>query len=297
MLDLTRLVALRELALRGTIAAAADALGYTASAVSQQLAALEREAGVPLTIRAGRGVVLTPAGERLVARTHELLDTMEVAEAELHADSARLTGTVRLAVFQSAALTLVTGALLRLRESHPDVRVVVTQTEPEEAFADTWAREYDLVVAEEYPQHSAPHYPGVVRRPLVRDELLLAVGGDWAGASSVRDLSQAAWVMEPHGTATRHFAEQTCRLAGFEPDVRFASSDLQAHVQLVEKGLAVAILPGLMVAYSGIDARLMPLEGGPRRTVFAAMRATSRLDPAVEAVRLALEAEGGPAGA
>ncbi|WP_062520399.1 LysR family transcriptional regulator [Demequina silvatica] len=297
MLDLTRLVALRELALRGTIAAAADALGYTASAVSQQLAALEREAGVPLTIRAGRGVVLTPAGERLVARTHELLDTMEVAEAELHADSARLTGTVRLAVFQSAALTLVTGALLRLRESHPGVRVVVTQTEPEEAFADTWAREYDLVVAEEYPQHSAPHYPGVVRRPLVRDELLLAVGGDWAGASSVRDLAGAAWVMEPHGTATRHFAEQTCRLAGFEPDVRFASSDLQAHVQLVEKGLAVAILPGLMVAYSGIDARLMPLEGGPRRTVFAAMRATSRLDPAVEAVRLALEAEGTPAGA
>ncbi|WP_062386749.1 LysR family transcriptional regulator [Demequina iriomotensis] len=293
MLDLTRLVALRELALRGTIAAAADALGYTASAVSQQLAALEREAEVPLTIRAGRGVVLTPAGERLVARTHELLDTMELAEAELHSESGRLTGTVRLAVFQSAALTLVTGALLRLRELHPELRVLVTQTEPEEAFADTWAREYDLVVAEEYPGHSAPHYPGVVRRPLVRDELLLAVGGDWAGATSVSDLAGAPWVMEPHGTATRHFAEQTCRLAGFEPDVRFASSDLQAHVQLVSKGLAVAILPGLMVAYAGIGARVMPLEGGPRRTVFAAMRATSRLDPAVEAVRQALEAEGG----
>ncbi|WP_062517217.1 LysR family transcriptional regulator [Demequina gelatinilytica] len=293
MLDLTRLVALRELALRGTIAAAADALGYTASAVSQQVAALERETGVRLTIRAGRRLVLTPAGERLVARTHDLLDTMEIAEAELHAETEGVTGTVRLAVFQSAALTLVTGALLRLRETHPDIRVKVTQTEPEEAFADTWAREYDLVVAEEYPQHSAPHYPGVVRRPLVRDELLLAVGGEWAGATSVAELATAPWVMEPPGTATRHFAEQTCRLAGFEPDVRFASSDLQAHVQLVQKGLAVAILPGLMVAYARIDARVIPLDGGPRRTVFAAMRATSRLDPAVEAVRLALEAEGG----
>ncbi|MDN4474417.1 LysR family transcriptional regulator [Demequina sp. SYSU T00192] len=290
MLDLVRLVALRELALRGTIAAAADALGYTASAVSQQLATLEREAGVPLTIRSGRRVILTPAGERLVARTHELLDTMELAEAELSAGSGRVTGTVRLAVFQSAALTIVTGALLRLRESHPGIRVKVTQTEPEEAFADTWAREYDLVVAEEYPHHSAPHYPGVVRRPLVRDELLLAVGGEWAGASSVAELADAAWVMEPAGTATRHFAEQTCRVAGFEPDVRFESSDLQAHVQLVQKGLAVAILPGLMVSYAGIDARVLPLAGGPRRTVFTAMRATSRRDPAVEAVRAALEA-------
>ncbi|WP_062316575.1 LysR family transcriptional regulator [Demequina maris] len=290
MLDLVRLVALRELALRGTIAAAADALGYTASAVSQQLAGLEREAGVPLTIRSGRRVILTPAGERLVGRTHELLDIMETAEDELSAASGRVTGTVRLAVFQSAALTLVTGALLRLRESHPGIRVKVTQTEPEEAFADTWAREYDLVVAEEYPHHSAPHYPGIVRRPLVRDELLLAVGGEWAGASSVADLAEAAWVMEPAGTATRHFAEQTCRVAGFEPDVRFESSDLQAHVQLIQKGLAVAILPGLMVAYAGIDARVLPLEGGPRRTVFTAMRASSRRDASVEAVRAALEA-------
>ncbi|WP_062464657.1 LysR family transcriptional regulator [Demequina soli] len=294
MLDLTRLVALRELALRGTIAAAADALGYTASAVSQQLAALEREAGVPLTIRAGRGVVLTPAGERLVARTHEMLDTMEVAEAELRAEAGGLSGTVRLAVFQSAALTLVTGALIDLRDSHPGIRVVVTQTEPEEAFADTWAREYDLVVAEEYPHHSAPHYPGVIRRPLVRDALLLAVGGEWAGAASVAELADAAWVMEPPGTATRHFAEQTCRVAGFEPDVRFASSDLQAHVQLVERGLAVAILPGLMVEHAGIGARVIPLEGGPRRTVFTAMRASSRLDPAVQAVRTALEEQAGP---
>ncbi|WP_062466378.1 LysR family transcriptional regulator [Demequina maris] len=290
MLDLVRLVALRELALRGTIAAAAQALGYTASAVSQQLAGLEREAGVPLTIRSGRRVILTPAGERLVGRTHELLDIMETAEDELSAASGRVTGTVRLAVFQSAALTLVTGALLRLRETHPGIRVKVTQTEPEEAFADTWAREYDLVVAEEYPHHSAPHYPGIVRRPLVRDELLLAVGGEWAGASSVADLADAAWVMEPAGTATRHFAEQTCRVAGFEPDVRFESSDLQAHVQLIQKGLAVAILPGLMVAYAGIDARVLPLEGGPRRTVFTAMRASSRRDASVEAVRAALEA-------
>ncbi|WP_296665461.1 LysR family transcriptional regulator [Demequina sp.] len=291
MLDLTRLVALRELALRGTIAAAADAMGYTPSAVSQQLAALEREAGVALTVRSGRNVVLTPAGQRLVARTHQLLDTMELAESELHDRAAQAAGTVRLAVFQSAALTLVPGALLRLRESHPRVRVHVTQSEPGAALADTWARDFDLVVAEEYPHHSAPHYPGVARRPLVTDDLLLAVGGAWSDAESVRDLADAVWVMEPQGTSTRHFGEQTCRVAGFEPDVRFETADLQAHVLLVERGLAVAILPGLMVAHTGMGARTLTLDGEPRRTVFSAMRQSSRVDPAVEAVRLALEAQ------
>ncbi len=291
MLDLARLVALRELALRGTIAAAAEAMGYTPSAVSQQLTALEREAGVALTVRSGRSVVLTPAGQRLVTRAHQLLDTMELAEAELHELAAESIGTVRLAVFQSAALTLVPGALLRLRETHPRLRVHVTQSEPGAALADTWAREFDLVVAEEYPHHSAPHYPGVVRRPLVRDELRLAVGGAWSDAEGVSDLAAAAWVMEPAGTSTRHFAEQTCRVAGFEPDVRFETADLQAHVLLVQRGLAVALLPGLMVGHSGAQLRTVGLDGAPHRTVFTATRASSRLDPAVEAVRQALESE------
>lgn len=291
MLDLNRLAALRELSLRGTIAAAAEAMGYTPSAVSQQIAALEREAGVALTVRSGRTLVLTPAGQRLVARAHELLDTMERAEAELHDAAAQTTGTVRLAAFQSAALTLVPGALLRLRESHPGIRVVVTQSEPGAALADAWAREFDLVAAEEYPHHAAPHYPGVERRPLVSDELTLAVGGPWADARSILDLAAAPWVMEPSGTSSRHFAEQRCRVAGFEPDVRFETADLQAHVLLIRRGLAVGILPGLMADHAGLRDCTVPLEGPPRRTVFTAMRESSRLDPAVAAVRAALEAE------
>ncbi|MFP5359904.1 MAG: LysR family transcriptional regulator [Actinomycetes bacterium] len=291
MLDLARLIALRELALRGTIAAAAEAMGYTPSAVSQQIAALERDAGVALTSRSGRRLVLTPAGQRLVTRTHALLDAVEAAESELRDAGPEPTGTVRLAVFQSAALTLVAGTMLRLRASHPALRVTVTQTEPGAALADVWAREFDLVVAEEYPHHAAPHYPGVVRRPLVSDELRLAVGGAWVRVDTIEQLAAAPWVMEPPGTATRHFAEQTCRLAGFEPEVRFSTSDLQAHLMLVERGLAVAILPGLMAGRASPAVRLVPLQGSPRRTVFSAMRESSLVDPAVDAVRAALEAE------
>lgn len=288
MLDLHRLATLREFAHRGTLAATAESLGYTASAVSQQLAALEREAGVPLTRRAGRVLRLTHAGERLVARAGEILAVVEVAEAELRSGSTP-TGTVRLAVFQSAALTLVPRAVAALSASDPGIRVVVTESEPGAALAETWSRDYDLVVAEEYPHHSAPHYPGILRRPLAQDELRLAVGGPWVGASDVSDLSEAVWVMEPPGTGTRHFAEQTCRLAGFEPDVRYITPDLEAHVQLVRAGLAVAILPGLMASHAGMLEGTLPLAGAPLRTIFTAMRATSAKDGAVERVRHALE--------
>jgi len=289
MFDLTRLRMLREFAARGTIAAAAEAMGYTPSAISQQLAVLEREAGVALTVRSGRKLRLTAAGERLVARADTVLATLEIARAELRTDSEALDGTVRLAVFQSAALSLVPAALVALAAAHPALRVRVTQSEPGAALADTWARTFDLVVAEEYPHHSAPHYQGIDRRPLVSDEIRLCVGGDWSSVTRLDEVADAAWVMEPEGTATRHFAEQACRTAGFEPDIRFETADLQAHVRYIEEGLAVGLLPGLMWASAGLNVAARPLRPVARRTVFTAIRESSRHDAAIGAVRAALE--------
>ncbi|MBC7298092.1 MAG: LysR family transcriptional regulator [Demequina sp.] len=289
MLDLTRLAMLREFAVRGTLAATADAMGYTPSAVSQQLAALEREAGVPLTVRSGRRLRLTPAGERLVVHADAVLATLEEAQAELRLHRQSVRGTVRLAVFQSAALALVPPALRALGTSHPELRVLVTQSEPGAALADTWARDFDLVVAEEYPHHSAPHYPDVDRRPLVTDEIRLCVGGPWVDASGLSDLAGAIWVMEPRGTATRHFAEQACRTVGFEPDVRFETADLQAHVRYIESGLAVGLLPGLMWGRGDMAALAHSLDPAAHRTVFTAARRSSRHDSAIGAVRSALE--------
>ncbi|WP_062202282.1 LysR family transcriptional regulator [Demequina salsinemoris] len=289
MLDPTRLAMLREFAHRGTIAAAAEAMGYTPSAVSQQLAALEREAGIPLTTRTGRRLRLTPAGVRLVARAEDILAAMDLAEAELKDSDTEPSGTVRLAVFQSAALALVPGALLALRDAHPRVRVHVTQSEPGAALAETWTRDFDIVVAEEYPHHSAPHYPDMVRRPLLVDEIRLCVGGAWSDATRLSAVAQAPWVMEPRGTATRHFAEQACRVAGFEPDIRFESADLQAHAAYIAEGLAVGLLPGLMWTRPGFGAAARALAPAAHRTVFTAAREISAADPAVLAVRDALE--------
>ncbi|WP_084126517.1 LysR family transcriptional regulator [Demequina sp. NBRC 110054] len=288
MLDPMRLSMLREFARRGTVAAAAEAMGYTSSAVSQQLAALEREAGTPLTTRTGRRLRLTPAGVRLVARAEEILGAMDLAESELKDADTEPSGTVRLAVFQSAALTLVPRALLALRESHPRVRVHVTQSEPGAALADTWARDFDLVIAEEYPHHSAPHYPDMVRQPLLADEIRLCVGGRWTAATRLPEVAGAPWVMEPSGTATRHFAEQACRVAGFEPDVLFETADLQAHAAYIADGLAVGLLPGLMWTRPGFDAAARALSPAAHRTIFTAARAVSAADPAVLALRGAL---------
>lgn len=160
MLEVKRLRLLWELHARGTVAAVAEALNYSPSAVSQQLAILEREAGATLLRKSGRTLELTAAGLALVGETEDLLAGLERAEAALHRVRAEVTGTIRVAAFQTAMLALLPGALRRLRERAPALRVEVVQYEPGAALQDTWARGFDLVVAEQYPGHAAPHFPG-----------------------------------------------------------------------------------------------------------------------------------------
>lgn len=289
MLDVTRLAMFRELSLQGTIAAAAQAMGYTSSAISQQLAVLEREVGVPLTVRSGRRLVLTPAGERLARHADRVLDAIEAAEAAVRLDTSDVEGTVRVAVFQSAALALVPDALRHLAAAHPGIVMRLTQAEPASALAEIWSRDADLVIAEEYPQHSAPHHRGIVRSDLMRDEIRLCAAGIWAGATTLADLADAPWVMEPAGTATRHFAEQACRVAGFEPEVRIESPDLHVHALYIEQGLAVGLLPGLMWRDQPLAVHAKPLEPPAWRTIFTAVRAAAIEDRALLAVREAFE--------
>ncbi|MGN0063094.1 MAG: LysR family transcriptional regulator [Nocardioides sp.] len=285
--DVRRLRLLREVELRGTLSAVAEALHQSPSSVSQQLSQLEREVGVPLLQRTGRGVQLTPQAELLSARTATILDQLEQARTDLAVAEEAVIGTVDVAVFQSAALALMPRTLTLLAERHPRLRVTLTQHEPETALRGTWARDFDLVVAEEYPGHAAPHHPGLDRVPLTRDRIRLAVPRDAAfdPVTSLADAAGLSWVMEPYGAASRHFAEQTCRVAGFEPDVRFSTADLQTHLALVRSGNAVALVPELMLTADDPAVRLVDLAGEPTRSVFTAARTTSAQHPALVAVR------------
>lgn len=296
MLDVRRLRLLRELQIRGTLAEVAEALQYSPSSVSQQLALLEKEAGVELLRKTGRRVQLTPQAEVLVAHTAHLLETLEQAEADLAASLTTVTGTVRIAVFQSAALALMPDTLTRMAATYPEVRIEMTQREPETALHETWARDFDLVIAEQYPGHAAPRYPELDRIKLTSDAIRLAVpppSADRPPITSIADAADLAWVMEPRGAASRHWAEQACRSAGFEPDVRFETADLQAQIRLIESGNAVAFMPDLVWTGKTTTAQLLALPGDPHRTVFTSVRRSSVKRPAILAARenLAFTAE------
>lgn len=322
MLDVRRLRLLVELSRRGTLAAVAEALAYSPSSVSQQLSQLEREVGVPLLVQVGRRVQLTPQAELLVGHAQAVLERLEEAEADVARSLTTVSGTVRIAVFQSAAHAVVPQALTLLAAEHPDLRVEITEREPELALFDVAARDFDLVVAEQYPGTTRPLHPELDRVPLARDAIRLALPPhpsarhrgarrlDPAAAPvaagtvlqpapapellrQVSDDGLAAasgmpWVMEPRGTAARRFAEQLCRDAGFEPDVRFETADLMAHIRLIRSGNAVGLLPDLVWAGEPPSVHLATLPGDPEREVFSSTRRASARRPAVVAARDAL---------
>lgn len=291
MLDLRRLRLLRELARRGTITAVAEALSYSPSAVSQQLAALEKEAGVRLLEPAGRRVRLTPQGDLLVAHTQVLLEEMERAEAELAQSLNETVGTLRVAAFQTAVLALLPHALSQLARQHPSLRVEVTELEPEVALPALVAGEFDLVLGEEYPGQPLPRPRETERHDLLTDELRLITPAGW-GERSLTSLASRPFVLEPVGTTAREWATAACRQAGFEPDVRYTSTDLQIHLRLAESGLAAALLPDLSGAGDRQDVLTHRLQGRPRRQIFSTVRRGAARHPKVQAFTTALQAHG-----
>ncbi|MEX8059396.1 LysR family transcriptional regulator [Microbacterium sp. 16-032] len=287
MFDLRRLRLLHELSVRGTLAAVAEALAYSPSTISQQLALLEKEAGVPLLEPDGRRVRLTAQGAALAAHAARMLAADEAARAELERMRPSLA-PVRLAVMQSAAHGLLPRALDALAESEPQLRVEVAELAPEEGLFEVAARGFDLAVAEQYPGHTREHREGLERGLLGRDAIRLAVSRD-DPAQYLEDLRERAWVMEPVGTAARQWATQQCRAAGFEPDVRFEMADLTAQARLVASGHAVGMIPDLVFAGEAPPVRLVGLPGQPRREVFTAVRRGTADRPGVRAVRAALQ--------
>ena len=289
MLDLHRLRLLRELKRRGTITAVAEAMSFSPSAVSQQLATLERESGATLLEPAGRRVRLTPQGELLVDHAEVLLAEMERAESALALSLNEIGGTLKVAAFQTAVMALVPQALTRLAEEHPHLRVEVTELEPETALPALVAGEFDLVVAEEYPGQPLPLLPGTERTDLLVDELLLitAYGDRTRGLANLAD---RPFVMEPPRTTARQWATAACRQAGFEPDVRYTTTDLHIHLRLVEEKLAVALLPQLSGARNRTGVHTHRLEGRPERQIFAAVRRGSSQRPAIRAFNKTLRA-------
>ena len=282
MLDANKLVLLREVALRGSLTAAAASLRVSPSNISQRLGRLERECGVPLLETEGRGVRLTAAAERLVARTEEVLAVLERAESELAESRDALSGTVRLVAFHTFAIGMLAAITRRLGGIAPALTLEFVQLDPEAAVDRLLARRADIAVADEYPGHPLPPAPGLLAAPLGREPIRAYLP---AGAT---DPAEVAWAMEPRSSDSFRWSLGVCRTAGFEPRVRFETADLQAHVRLIQTGHAVALLPDLIWQGAPPTVHLAALDGDPRRTVFTSTRATIASRPSVLAFRAAL---------
>ncbi len=284
MLNPRRLAVLREFAAQGTIAGAAEALAFTPSAVSQQLAQLQREAGVDLFRKTGRRLELTDAGRTLVERAGELLARVEEIETELAAQAQEVRGTVRVAAFQTAAAALALPALEALAEAHPALRAELVEAEAEESLPLLARGALDVVIAEEYEHAPRPRLPGLRRDYLEPDEMLLALPrADADGPVALAGLAESTWATARAGTAYADMFDRLCRsVGGFEPDVRYRVNDLRLLLALVATGRAAAIVPALGRP-EGVTIRPIA-EGRFSRALFVATRTSDHARPSTAAV-------------
>jgi DNA-binding transcriptional LysR family regulator len=287
MLDLRRLRLLRELGERGTIAAVADALQYTPSAVSQQLAMLERETGVPLLERAGRGVRLTDAALVLAEHAEALIERAALAEADLAAAAGTVMGRARIAGFRSVLVQIALPAIAALAREAPRLRCEIVEAEPEQALPALALGDLDLVLGDEWPHQPWRLPAGLTRHELLRDPVRAVIpAGHPAG--SLADLAGEPWATGHHGMAWEEMTQRTCReLGGFEPDIRHRANDATIALALVAAGEAVTLLPELPLADRELDVEVLPL-GDISRAIFAVTRAADAARPSTQALLAAV---------
>jgi molybdate transport repressor ModE-like protein len=285
VLDVGRLRLLREVGLRGSIAAAARAVGLTPSAVSQQLSQLERETGVPLLDRSHRGVVLTGAGHALSARAGQVLDVLAAARADLDRLAGSVAGPVAVASVASAAATFVSAAVTALRDSAPGVAISVRAAEPDRSIGMLLRGDVDVAVVDEYDHVPLALPDGAAVRALGTEPLLLVrPAGPARRRILLADLADADWVLPPEDAACGQAVRAACRMAGFEARVRWATDDMLLLARAVADGHGVAVLPRRSVPeVAALD--VAPLRA-PRleRRLLAVARPSVAARPVVAAV-------------
>ncbi|MCX3060836.1 LysR family transcriptional regulator [Streptomyces beihaiensis] len=273
LLDVRRLHLLRELDRRGTIAAVAEALTFTASAVSQQLGVLEREAGVPLLERSGRRVVLTPAGHRLVAHADAVIERLELAVSELAGAREGIGGPLRIGTFPSGGHAIVPAALAELTARHPALEPMVREIDSARVSDGLRAGELDVALVHDYDFVPASPDTTVDRVPLLEEPMYLATGAatDAADAATgdrgdtLADLlgpwATSPWITARDGTTGHATAVRACQAAGFQPRIRHQVNDFRTVLALAATGQGAGFVPEMATADApdGVVLTRLPL--------------------------------------
>ncbi|WP_272499059.1 LysR family transcriptional regulator [Actinomadura litoris] len=254
MLDLARLRVLRELKLRGTVGAVAEALGYSPSAVSQQLAQLQKDVGVSLVERAGRRLRLTEAGDVLAGHAETLLAGAHRAEEAALAASGRVAGVVRVVGFTTALVHVLAPALPGLAERYPELVVDVMEEEFVRVLQALVLQEIDVVLTDEYSHLPRPRRPELTSEVLVTEKMRVALPeahplARGAGPLRMAEMAAHPWATGHVGTNHADLLERTCvALGGFRPDIRYRSNDMLVIFAMIARGGAACLVPDLALA-------------------------------------------------
>lgn len=293
MIDLTALTSLRAVDARGSVVAAAEALGFTPSAVSQQVKRLEKQTGVPLLERVGRGVMLTDHGRHLVDAGGRLLADLEEVESTLHQRSGAVAGRLRVTAFSTAMRGLVAPVARQLRDHHPDLTLALTEREPWDTVDLVGSGQSDLGVVHRWvdvpitiPEHLASAVVG-------HDVADVVVHRTHRLASHPRitphDLIEEDWIATPDGTICRQWLTRMYAGTGRLPRIAHTSMEFDSHLALVRAGLGIALVPRLGRQPLGEDLVAVPAHDPvPTRELIAVHRRSMAQSPAVRAVLEAL---------
>jgi DNA-binding transcriptional LysR family regulator len=292
MLNLGRLQVLCEVVSRGSFSAAADALSYTQSAISQAVARLEAETGATLVIRDRRGIRATAAGATLITHAEAIFAQVEAAEADLAAVLGIRAGRLRVASFPSAGATLMPLAVAAFRRAHPEVSLTLAEGEPEQIAPRVRAGEFDLALLFEFPGIQPRREragAGLRSVPLLDDPMDVALPADHPLAAkpelTLADLRAQQWVQTSADSPCARHVVRSCLAAGFEPDVAFESDDYDTVQGLVAAGVGVALIPRLALTrvHSGIVVRSLAPQS-PTRQVTAVTMSGPGVAPAAKSM-------------
>ncbi|HEU5027477.1 MAG TPA: LysR substrate-binding domain-containing protein [Spirillospora sp.] len=294
MLDLERLRALHSVATYGSVSAAADVLHVTTSAVSQQLAKLERETGQKLLERNGRGVRLTDAAELLVGHAEKILSLVEQAQADLEAHRGSVVGQLTLAAFPTAVRGLMPQALRLLRAEHPDLRVLVREEDPLHSMPLVLRGDLDMAVVQDWNNEPLPLPEGLHKGAICDDvaDVALPAGHPLAGRDSVdlKELAGDPWISSVPDSICCDWLLRTLRAVDSEPRIEHMAYEFATQLALVAAGIGNAILPRLGRCDVPPDVAVVPLAEPLTRRVYAVWREEAARRPAIRAAVTALRA-------
>ncbi|MEE1790551.1 LysR family transcriptional regulator [Streptomyces sp. BE308] len=296
MLNLERLRTLDALARHGSVSGAAGGLHVTTSAVSQQMAKLEREVGQQLLARNGRGVRLTDAGRLLADHAARILSQVELAQSDIEAQRGEVVGEVRISAFPTAARGLLPATLAGLRADHPELKVRTTELEPEQGILAVFRGDVDLAVVLDWSNKRLPVPGGLTKAELLADapDIAMPAGHPLADRAEVAlaDFAEDEWVSWPEGEFCYEWLMFTLRSEGIEPRIAHLAGEHHTQLALVNAGFGVCVAPRLGRGPVPDGVRLVPVRQTVRRHIHVVWRTDADRRPSIRAAVEALRGAG-----